>query len=244
MVALVSDQLKQAQMHTPAQRRVHTHSVSHTNVHKSEKKNVVSQINTGKVRYAHGIYPSSFNKNKGRDHAGSNGKVCRSLLLYCSFTPIADYKTKKKMKREKKWGGGERQREERQRGPCPEQLKPPGQPRESDSQHHRLQGASSSGKPSSDPPSVSCGPVGEEVLGRGWVVGGRIGGQQAYLLQAYRACVLSSMGSPLVSCCPSASGGRVPFSVASLSDRPRIRGNSMKSYSRAPMAPPIMGPTQ
>lgn len=144
-------------------------------------------------------------------------------------------------------GEGEREREERQRGPCPEQLKPPGQPGESDSQHHRLQGASSSGKPSSDPPSVSCGPVGEEVLGGGSVVvvvGWGIGGQQAYLLQAYRACVLSSMGSPLVSCCPSASGGRVPFSVASLSERPRIRGNSMKSYSRAPMAPPIMGPTQ
>lgn len=64
------------------------------------------------------------------------------------------------------------------------------------------------------------------------------------LLQAYRACVLSSMGSPLVSCWPSASGGLEPFSVASLSERPRIRGNSMKSYSRAPMAPPIMGPTQ
>lgn len=51
----------------------------------------------------------------------------------------------------------------RERGPCPEQLKPPGQPGETDSQHHRLQGASSSGKPSSDP-SESCGPVGEEVL--------------------------------------------------------------------------------
>lgn len=75
--------------------------------------------------------------------------------------------------------------------------------------------------------------------------GVRDGGQKAnLLLQAYRACVLSSMGSPLVSCWPSASGGRVPFSVASLSERPRIRGNSMKSYSRAPMAPPIMGPTQ
>lgn len=70
------------------------------------------------------------------------------------------------------------------------------------------------------------------------------GSKANLLLQAYRACVLSSMGSPLVSCWPSASGGRVPFSVASLSDRPRIRGNSMKSYSRAPMAPPIMGPTQ
>ncbi|KAG9340275.1 hypothetical protein JZ751_021722 [Albula glossodonta] len=38
--------------------------------------------------------------------------------------------------------------------------------------------------------------------------------------------------------------GRLPFRVASLSDRPRMRGNSMKSYSNAPMAPPIMGPTQ
>lgn len=79
------------------------------------------------------------------------------------------------MKREKN-GGREREIE---RGPCPEQLKPPGQPGETESQHHRLQGASSSGKPSSDPPSVSCGPVGEEVLvlvGVGWGGGG---GQQA-----------------------------------------------------------------
>lgn len=30
-----------------------------------KKKNIVSQINTGKVRYVHGIYPSSFNKTKG-----------------------------------------------------------------------------------------------------------------------------------------------------------------------------------
>lgn len=60
----------------------------------------------------------------------------------------------------------------------------------------------------------------------------------------YRAWVLSSMGSPLVSGCPSASGGLSPFSVASLSDRPRMRGNNTKSYSRAPMAPPIIGPTQ
>ncbi|KAG7220706.1 hypothetical protein INR49_017820 [Caranx melampygus] len=43
---------------------------------------------------------------------------------------------------------------------------------------------------------------------------------------------------------PSRLWGRVPFSVASLSDRPRIRGNSIKSYSRAPIEPPIMGPTQ
>lgn len=63
------------------------------------------------------------------------------------------------MEREKT--GGERAKE---RGPCPEQFKPPGRPGETDSQHHRLQGAFSSGKPSSDPPSVSCGPVGEEVL--------------------------------------------------------------------------------
>jgi len=61
--------------------------------------------------------------------------------------------------------------------------------------------------------------------------------------QAYRACVLSSIGSPLLSCWPSASG-RLPFSVASLSARPRIRGNSMKSYTIAPRPPPIMGPTQ
>ncbi|TNN82843.1 hypothetical protein EYF80_006800 [Liparis tanakae] len=64
------------------------------------------------------------------------------------------------------------------------------------------------------------------------------------LLQAYRACVLSSIGSPLVSCWASASGVRMPFSVASLSARLRTRGNSMKSYSTAPKAPPIMGPTQ
>lgn len=62
--------------------------------------------------------------------------------------------------------------------------------------------------------------------------------------QVYRACVLSSMGSPRVSCWVSLSGGRLPFSVARRSDRPLIRGNSMKSYRRAPMAPPIMGPTQ
>lgn len=55
----------------------------------------------------------------------------------------------------------EREKRGRERGPCPEQLKPPGQPGQTDSQHHRLQGASSSGKPSADPPSVSCG--GEEV---------------------------------------------------------------------------------
>lgn len=62
--------------------------------------------------------------------------------------------------------------------------------------------------------------------------------------QVYRACVLSSMGSPRVSCWVSLSGGRLPFSVAKRSDRPLMRGNSMKSYRRAPMAPPIMGPTQ
>lgn len=67
---------------------------------------------------------------------------------------------------------------------------------------------------------------------------------QNLCLQAYRACVLSSMDSPLVSCWASASGDRMPFSVASLSERSRIRGNSRKSYSRAPIAPPIMGPTQ
>lgn len=60
----------------------------------------------------------------------------------------------------------------------------------------------------------------------------------------YRACVLSSMGSPRVSCWVSLSGGRLPFSVARRSDRPLMRGNSMKSYRRAPMAPPIIGPTQ
>lgn len=64
------------------------------------------------------------------------------------------------------------------------------------------------------------------------------------LLQVYRDCVLSSMVSALVSCWPSASGGLMPFRTASLSERPSIRGNSMKSYSTAPMAPPIMGPTQ
>lgn len=83
MVALVSDQLKQAQMHTPAQRRVHTHSVSHTNVHKSEKKYIVSQINTGKVRYVHGIYPSSFNKTKGEitlDQTEKFAEVCCSTV--------------------------------------------------------------------------------------------------------------------------------------------------------------------
>lgn len=79
------DQLKQAQMHTPAQRRVHTHSVSHTNVHKSEKKkkNVASQIKTGKVRYAHGIYPSSFNKTKGEitlDQMEKFAEVCCSTV--------------------------------------------------------------------------------------------------------------------------------------------------------------------
>lgn len=62
--------------------------------------------------------------------------------------------------------------------------------------------------------------------------------------QVYRACVLSSMGSPRVSCWVSLSGGRLPFSVARRSDRPLMRGNSMKSYRRAPMAPPIIGPTQ
>lgn len=62
--------------------------------------------------------------------------------------------------------------------------------------------------------------------------------------QVYRACVLSSMGSPRVSCWVSFSGGRLPFSVARRSDRPLMRGNSMKSYRRAPMAPPIIGPTQ
>lgn len=62
--------------------------------------------------------------------------------------------------------------------------------------------------------------------------------------QVYRACVLSSIGSPRVSCWVSLSGGRLPFSVARRSDRPLMRGNSMKSYRRAPMAPPIIGPTQ
>lgn len=75
--------------------------------------------------------------------------------------------------------------------------------------------------------------------------GDGVGGQRNnFCSQAYRACVLSSMGSPLVSCWVSASGGLLPFSVASLSERLRMRGNSMKSYSRAPMVPPIMGPTQ
>lgn len=85
--------------------------------------------------------------------------------------------------------------------------------------------------------------MGEELRvqdGRWWV---QNGGSEN-LLWAYRAWVLSSMGSPLVSCWPSGSGGRVPFSVASLSASPRIRGNSKKSYSRAPIAPPIIGPTQ
>lgn len=81
-----------------------------------------------------------------------------------------------------------------------------------------------------------------EVMG--FRQGGVERGGESESQSSYRACVLSSMGSPLVSCWPSASGGRMPFSVASLSERPRIRGNSMKSYSRAPMAPPIMGPTQ
>lgn len=60
----------------------------------------------------------------------------------------------------------------------------------------------------------------------------------------YRVCVLSSMGSPRESCWLSPSGGRLPFSVASRSDSPLMRGKSMKSYRRAPAAPPIMGPTQ
>jgi len=77
------------------------------------------------------------------------------------------------------------------------------------------------------------------------VVGVGVVLESGYLdVRAYRAWVLSSMGSPLVSCWPSASGGLVPFRVASLSARPRMRGNSKKSYTRAPIAPPIMGPTQ
>lgn len=88
-----------------------------------------------------------------------------------------------------------------------------------------------------------CGGVGEV---RGVVVGVARGLVPDALagVEVYRACVLSSMGSPRVSCWVSLSGGRLPFSVARRSDRPLMRGKSMKSYRRAPMAPPIIGPTQ
>lgn len=90
-----------------------------------------------------------------------------------------------------------------------------------------------------------CGGVGEV---RGVVVGvarGLVPDALAGVgVGVYRACVLSSMGSPRVSCWVSLSGGRLPFSVARRSDRPLMRGKSMKSYRRAPMAPPIIGPTQ
>lgn len=69
-------------------------------------------------------------------------------------------------------------------------------------------------------------------------------GQRRGQEKVYKACVLSSIGSPRVSCWVSLSGGRLPFSVARRSDRPLMRGKSMKSYRRAPMAPPIIGPTQ
>lgn len=73
--------------------------------------------------------------------------------VHCSTVAslLADYKIGRKTEREGKRG--------RERGPCPEQLKPPGQPGVTDSQHHRAQGASFSGK-SSNPPSLSCSPRG------------------------------------------------------------------------------------
>lgn len=55
------------------------------------------------------------------------------------------------------------------------------------------------------------------------------GGRGGSADHVYRAWVFSSMGSPRVSCCPSPSGGQLPLSTASLSERPLIRGNSRKS---------------
>lgn len=86
---------------------MHTLSLFHTHMHTNTNSynwNKVSQINTGKVQYAH-VISLKFNKTKGEITPDQNGKVCRSPLLYCSFTPSWLQKREKNRERKGKREG-------------------------------------------------------------------------------------------------------------------------------------------